>query len=178
MGQHPLVIGHLQIEQRLVQALAPPPAKDRYRHQQLPRRRVSRQAPALAAGMENELRFAAEPRLERPPLAPVCRQELGQQVGRAAPRTQRPAGRGRSSRNHSGRRRCSRSANPGRHAGRQGQQVLHGNRAGFHSETHDGKAAAEVSRSFSAVGWPAPPGNNEAAAPLPGLPPVSTGCLK
>ena len=90
VGQHALVIGQLQIEQRLVQALAARPAEHGDGHEQLARRRVGRQAPAQAAGVQDEFAALTEPGGEG--LAGGGRAPgFGQEVGRAAARAQRLA---------------------------------------------------------------------------------------
>ena len=97
MGQDALVIGQLQVEQRLVQALAARPADDGNGHEQFADQRISRQAPALAARMKNQLAAGIQPIVEglrrgwsdaRPgPVGWPCRRR-SQAVGRGDRRRQ------------------------------------------------------------------------------------------
>ena len=55
MGQDALVIGQLQVKQRLVQPLAARPADDGNGHEQFSNQGISGQPPALAARVNNQL---------------------------------------------------------------------------------------------------------------------------
>ena len=94
VGQHALVVGQLQVQQRLVEALPARPAEHGDGHEQLAGGRVGGQAPAQAARVQDELAALPEPAGKR--LAGSGRAPgLGQEIGRAAARAERLAGRDR-----------------------------------------------------------------------------------
>ena len=83
MGQHALVVGQLQIKQRLIEPLAARPAEHGDGHEQFTRRRIGRQAPAQAAGVQDQLAALTQPALKR--LAGSSRTPgFGEEVGGAA----------------------------------------------------------------------------------------------
>ena len=63
--EHAFVLGQLEIKQRLVETLAPGPAEDGHRHQQLPGCGIRGQAPTLTAAVDDQLAVRAEPVRER-----------------------------------------------------------------------------------------------------------------
>ena len=125
VGQDALVIGQLQVEQRLVQALAARPADDGNGHEQFAGERIGGQAPALAAGMKNELAAGVQPVVEG--LRGVgLTPGPGQQVGRAAAGAKRLAG-GIAGGKPFGPPASLQLLELRSHARRQGQEILNGN---------------------------------------------------
>jgi hypothetical protein len=151
VGQHALVVGQLQVEQGLIEALAARPAEDGQGHEQLADGCIGGQAPAQATGVQDKLAALAEPSGERLP-GGGCPPGFGQEIGGATTGAQGLAGRIGGSEPF-GPVPAFQRLELADHARRQGQQVLNGNFGAWHScGRKHGREPRGLSRGFAGEG--------------------------